>query len=60
MQRTAAVGSEGRRRRFLVQGTKFSRCLEAEVEHVANHNAFSILFMVSFFASLAMVMIQFG
>ena len=30
------------------------------MEHVSSHNAFNILFVLSFFASLAMVVIQYG
>jgi hypothetical protein len=32
----------------------------ASMEQVSNHNAFNILFAVSFFASFALVMIHFG
>jgi hypothetical protein len=34
--------------------------LEASMEHVSSHNAFNILFGLSFFASLAVVMFRFG
>jgi hypothetical protein len=30
------------------------------VDHVSNHYAFNILFILSFFASLALVVIRFG
>jgi hypothetical protein len=30
------------------------------MEYAAGHNAFSILFILSFFASVAIVMLQFG
>jgi hypothetical protein len=30
------------------------------MEHVESHNTFNILFILSFFASIAIVMVQFG
>jgi len=39
---------------------EFRRVLEVSMEHVENHNAFNILFILSFFASIALVVIQFG
>jgi len=30
------------------------------MEHVSNHNTFNILFILSFFASIAVVMFRFG
>jgi hypothetical protein len=32
----------------------------ASMEHVSSHNMFNILFTLSFFASLAVVMFRFG
>jgi hypothetical protein len=39
---------------------KFSERLEDIMEHASSHNALGILFVVTFFASFAAVMIQFG
>jgi hypothetical protein len=34
--------------------------MEAFVEHASGHNSFNVLFVLSFFASLAVVMIRFA
>jgi hypothetical protein len=34
--------------------------LEAFVEHASGHNSFNVLFVLAFFASLAVVMIRFA